>query len=199
MLTVIRDWGPLVQLPFVGPGVKPAALDVAERRLVRGAGPHAANPEALSLPNAIFATVFWPGVGKEEPAERRHAGGISHLPRAEPSLEEKDSDLGLLNGRGGEGDTAAPPRPLAANPHPAPYRRCCFMLWQGRQNSSKNNLNTNARRSFPSDFDPGAGGGGERGFRFQSRPFARIYLNRRCKRSSPFRSSYLFPEQSCKK
>lgn len=65
-LTVVRDGGPLIQLAFVGPGIKAAALDVPKRGPVCRAGLHVADPVALPFPQAISPTILWPEVRREK-------------------------------------------------------------------------------------------------------------------------------------
>lgn len=63
---MVWDGSPFIQLPFEGPGIKAAALDVPERGPVCGAGLHVADPVALPFPQAVFPTILWPGVGRKK-------------------------------------------------------------------------------------------------------------------------------------
>lgn len=57
-LTGIGDWAPLVKLPFVGPMVKTAALDLPKRGLACRTRLCIADPEAFPFSQAVFPAIL---------------------------------------------------------------------------------------------------------------------------------------------
>lgn len=79
MLTGIGDWAPLVKLPFVGPVVKTAALDLPKRGLVCRTQLGIADPEAFPFSQAVFPTILGAEDWKEKPTHPHQSAQLSQL------------------------------------------------------------------------------------------------------------------------